>query len=241
MATRQYMAGRKKYARPQAVLFADQPPVFIENGQPSPAYPGGIEASSNYGNTSILGNSFIILSDHNRNPINMSFTRYENKQRMVNAQLRSFYVNEKMTIDLSWNMLPSRAYSTKPDFSQSTGLADIVRSANIDHDDNPETPTQTKEITSSGSKYFPDQEYTVDGGAGGAEILAWYKSHRGPFWVYLSYDNFASTGYADSNYGNLANYTDFYFVYITSFNYSVEKRGSNNHDMWNISLTLEEV
>jgi hypothetical protein len=30
-------------------------------------------------------------------------------------------------------------------------------------------------------------------------------------------------------------------MYITSFNYSVEKRGGTNYDFWNISVTLEEA
>jgi len=237
MATQQYMNNRKRYARPQAVLFADLPPVFL-NGV---ATPPGFELSSDYGSNDAEGNSFIILSDHNRGPINISSNRFENRQRMVNAQMRSFYVSEKRTIELSWSMLPSRAYSTNPDFSQLTGLPDIVRSASVDNDNNPATPNQTRDISAYGSRYRADQEYTADGGAGGAEILAWYQTHRFPFWVYLAYDNFASAGYDDANYGKLANYTDFYFMYVTSFNYSIEKRGANNFDMWNISITLEEV
>lgn len=210
MATQQYMTGRKRYARPQAVLFADLPPVIL-NGV---ARPPGYELSSDYGLNDPTENSFIVLSDHNRAPISISTTRYENRQRMVNAQLRSFYINEKATIQLSWDRLPSRAYATNPDFNQSTGLSDLTKTTN---------------------------EYTVDGGAGGAELLAWYKTHRVPFWVYLSYDNFAVNGYEDSDYGKLANYTQFLYMYITDFNYTIEKRGSNNFDMWNISITLEEV
>jgi hypothetical protein len=210
MATQQYMNNRKRYSRPQAVLFADNAPVFL-NGV---ARPPGFELSSEYGATDISENSFIILSDHNRAPINISSNRFENRQRMVNAQMRSFYVSEKRTIELSWDRLPSRAYATNPDFSQSTGISDLTKTTD---------------------------EYTADGGAGGAEILAWYQTHRVPFWVYLSYDNFASSGYEDADYGKLANYTDFYFMYITSFNYSIEKRGADNFDMWNVSITLEEV
>jgi hypothetical protein len=30
-------------------------------------------------------------------------------------------------------------------------------------------------------------------------------------------------------------------VYFADFNYTVVKRGGNNHDLWNISVTLEEV
>ena len=210
MATQQYMNNRKRYSRPQAVLFADNAPVFL-NGV---ARPPGFELSSEYGATDISENSFIILSDHNRAPINISSNRFENRQRMVNAQMRSFYVSEKRTIELGWERLPSRAYALNPDFSQSTGISDLTKTTD---------------------------EYTADGGAGGAEILAWYQTHRVPFWVYLSYDNFASSGYEDTDYGKLANYTDFYFMYITSFNYSIEKRGADNFDMWNVSITLEEV
>ena len=210
MATQQYLNNRKRYSRPQAVLFADNPPVFV-NGVGAPP---GFELSSEYGDNDTTENGFIILSDHNRAPINMSSTRYENRQRMINAQMRSFYINEKMTIDLSWDRLPSRAYSSNPDFSQSTGLSDLTRTT---------------------------EEYTADGGAGGAELLAWYRAHRGPFWVYLSYDNFATVGYEDSNYNNLNRYTEFYLMYITSFTHAVEKRGANNHDMWTVGITLEEV
>jgi hypothetical protein len=210
MATQQYINNRKRYSRPQAVLFADQPPVFV-NGV---AAPPGFELSSEYGNNDATENGFIILSDHNRAPISMSSTRYENRQRMINAQMRSFYINEKMTISLSWERLPSRAYATNPDFSQSTGLSDLTKTTN---------------------------EYTVDGGAGGAELLAWYRTHRGPFWVYLSYDNFATAGYEDTNYNNLTKYTEFYLMYITSFTHTIEKRGANNYDMWNVSINLEEV
>ena len=213
MATVQYMNNRKRYARPQAVLFADQPPIFVGTSNAT-AVPPGYELSSDYGLNDPTDNGFIILSDHNRAPINLSSTRFENRQRMVNAQLRSFYVSEKMNLELSWNRLPSRAYSSNPDFSQTTGLSDLTKTTD---------------------------EYTADGGAGGAELLAWYRSHRNPFWVYLSYDNFATAGYDDEDYGRLAKYTEFYLMYITNFNYSIEKRGANNHDMWNISITLEEV
>ena len=238
MATQQYMNNRKRYSRPQAVLFADQAPVFV-SGRAVP--PGSEIASAGYNPQPEDEDSFIILSDHNRAPISMSSTRFENRQRMVNAQLRSFYINEKVTIELSWDMLPSRSFKTRPDFNQTTGRPDVVSTKSVDRDRNPATPNTTAKIESQGSLYEADQQYTVDGGAGGAEILAWYENHRGPFWVYLAYDNFATYGYDDEDYAKLANYTDFYYVYITSFSYSIQKRGADNFDMWSISLTLEEV
>jgi hypothetical protein len=34
----------------------------------------------------------------------------------------------------------------------------------------------------------PHKSYTTDGGAGGADMLEWYDSHKGSFWVFLAYD-----------------------------------------------------
>lgn len=210
MASNQYLSNRQRWARPQAVLFADNPPVFVDGK----ALPPGYELSSNVTNLNTTNNGFIILSDHNRDPISIAQTRFEQRQRMANGQMRSYYIGDKININLSWNLLPSRAYAINPNFAQVDGSSGLTNT---------------------------DSEYTADGGAGGAEILAWHQNHRGPFWVYLSFDNFATYGYDNASYGNLADYTQFSLMYITSFNYSVEKRGANNYDMWNISMTLEEV
>jgi hypothetical protein len=39
----------------------------------------------------------------------------------------------------------------------------------------------------------------------------------------------------------LNRYNQIVQVYFSDFNYSVVKRGATNHDLWNISVTLEEV
>ena len=62
--------------------------------------------------------------------------------------------------------------------------------------------------------------------------------------MYLAYDKY--TNYSDgeeenSRFSHLAEYNEIMQVYITNFNYSVVKRGGSNHDLWNISVTLEEV
>ena len=36
--------------------------------------------------------------------------------------------------------------------------------------------------------------FTVDGGAGGNELLEWYKGHPGSFWVLLAYDRYPVAG-----------------------------------------------
>jgi hypothetical protein len=84
-------------------------------------------------------------------------------------------------------------------------------------------------------------EFTSDGGAGGVELLDWYENHTGPFWMFLAYDKYSNFGKEDADYGHLAQYNQIMQVYITDFNYSVVKRGGSNHDLWNISVSLEEV
>jgi hypothetical protein len=42
-------------------------------------------------------------------------------------------------------------------------------------------------------------------------------------------------------YQNLATYSEVLEVYFSSFTYNVVKRGATNHDLWDISISLEEV
>jgi hypothetical protein len=84
-------------------------------------------------------------------------------------------------------------------------------------------------------------EYTTDGGAGGAEILDWYKNHQGSFWVYLSYDNYKNLENTSNPYNSLPYYSQITEVFFSKFDYSVERRGGSNYDFWSISATLEEV
>lgn len=82
---------------------------------------------------------------------------------------------------------------------------------------------------------------TVDGGAGGNELLDWYNNHTGSFWVYLAYDKYTDFGKTDAAYGHLAQYNDVVEMFISDFNYEVVKRGGSNFDLWNVSVTLEEA
>lgn len=211
MTTSQYINGRKAYARPQAILFSNSPGT-LSNGI---YVPDGDEI----GNASSNGGDFLILSDHNRRGLDLSPQRIENRQRMVNGRMRSYWVADKKQLSVSWEMLPSRAFASDPNFNTTTGV-----------------PTSTLE------------EYTVDGGAGGVELLDWYENHYGTFWVFLSYDKYSEftvggvSGQKNANsYTHLYEYAERLEMYITNFTYSVEKRGRTNYDMWNISMTLEEA
>jgi hypothetical protein len=217
VATNAYMSGRYKWYRPQGMLWSDTVGT-LSNGA---FIPSGFETYSDLSELSASQleqydtNQFLVLSDHNRSPISAAPTRIEQRTRMANGTMRSYHIADKLTISTSWAMLPSRSYSTRPDFDQTNGLSQYSGVLN--------------------------EEYTADGGAGGAEMLRWYEEHTGPFWVFLSYDKFTNFGDDAAAYQNLNKYSQMLQMYISDFSYSVVKRGQRNYDMWDISVTLEEV
>ena len=245
-----YMSGRKKYSRPQALLFADTPGTIVEDTE-NPIIIDAVEYDNLYYLPSgyeigvdgaiieneELADNFIILSDHNRSPIDFSYERIESRQRTVNGRMRSYHVADKLKINLSWQMLPSRAYNDIPAFDANGIPTDLVTS--VDHDNNSETPN--KSIGFSGSPYYKDQQYTVDGGAGGVDLLDWYETHQGSFWVFIAYDKFNSFTRNRAGMRQIQKYNQVVEMMFSDFSYSVEKRGGSNYDFWNVSLSLEEV
>jgi hypothetical protein len=215
MATAAYMTGRKRYQRPEAVLWSNNSGtltsgLYVPNGfEVGAVVPGGTDQD--------LIDQFLILSDNNRGEINFNQQRIEKRQRTINGRMRSYHIADKLSISMSWNMLPSRAYFEVADFS-STGTSPYKNTLG---------------------------EFTTDGGAGGVAILDWYQSHPGPFFMYLAYDkysNFKTGGeITDASFGHLAQYNQIIEVYFADFNYSVVKRGGSTYDFWNINVTLEEV
>jgi hypothetical protein len=255
MATNAYMTNRKKYGRPQAMLWANNPgtaqgglyiPSGFEVGQTRPV--DALEED--------LVNEFLVLSDDNRSSLQFNSLRIEKRERMINGRMRSYHVADKLELSTSWTMLPSRSFSSFPGFNESGRADSLVKSVDhddnlatpdkllvreIDHDNNPLTPKKIVEQY-SGSPYYKDQQFTSDGGAGGLEILDWYSSYKGSFYVYLAYDKYTDFADDDPNkYSRLSQYNEILEMYISNFTYSVEKRGSSNHDLWNISVSLEEV
>jgi hypothetical protein len=202
-ATSSYISGRKKYSRPQAMLWSDNAGTISEGVR----IPMGNEKED-----------FLILSDHNRGEIGISQQRIETRQRMINASMRSYHIADKVSISCSWTRIPSRSYSRNVNFN-SAGQS-----------------------TLSGAT-----EYTVDGGAGGVEILDWYEGHTGPFYVFLAYDKYNNDSFkvagnvTDESFNYLSIYNDIRLMYFSSFDYSIEKRGGTNFDFWNINVSLEEA
>jgi hypothetical protein len=225
MASKDYLLGRKKWSRPQAMLWSDSAGTLVDGIW----VPTGYEKLSDETGLSQnqLDNSFIILSDHNRGEITINTQRIEQRKRMINGTMRSYHNADKLVINTSWAMLPSRSHSVRPNFNQNTGLS-------IYNKETPERPAD-------GSPYTQQNEYTADGGAGGNEMLTWYQEHTGPFWVYLAYDKYSEFGDNSESFGKLAQYNQVLQMYLASFDYTVVKRGGSNHDMWNISISLEEV
>jgi hypothetical protein len=195
MVSNAYLNSRKKWIRPQAVIFSNNSSGILDG------YPqiSGTERED-----------FIILSDHNRSDIAFSTNRLENKKRMVNGHLRSYHIADKMNVSFAYNLLPSRSYDGDPEFDNN-GVAAVPGLS----------------------------EYTADGGAGGAELLEWYDLNTGSFYMFLSYDKPQS--FNTTIYENLDKYSDVLEVFISDFSYNVVKRGSTNHDLWDISISLEEV
>lgn len=210
ISTSTYISGRKKYSRPQAMLWADGPGT-VSNGIIIP--------TNSLGDPAVEKEDFIICSDHNRKEISINQQRIESRQRMINGTMRSYHIADKVAISVSWERLPSRSFSRNVIFD-SNGKAVM-----------------------SGT----DQEYTVDGGAGGVELLDWYENHSGPFYVYLGYDKFNNNSFKvvgnveDESFNHLGVYNDIKMMYFSSFDYTIEKRGGTNFDFWTISVGLEEV
>ena len=215
-----YLTNRKKWGKPQAMIWSRTPGEVVKDSGPGVGLvgPKGVE-----------GTDFIVISDHNRSPISMDMQRIESRSRMVSGNMRSYYTDDKVTINTSWNLLPSRAYQTS-----------------MELDENAQPMSERSPYSQSPYDALPpNSEYTADGGAGGTDMLDWYYNTIGPMWVFLAYDRFDNTagalnGDGTSNQFNLnANYTDRKKMFFSAFNYSVEKRGL--YDMWNISVSLEEA
>ena len=220
MATNAYMAGRKKYQRPQALLFADNEGIKVDGFH----IPEGDEIGSLGASVDGYG-EFLILSDNNRSPIDFKTVRIEKRERMINGRMRSYHTADKLTLTVSWDMLPSRAFDTY---------------AGFDANGNPNMAIIPEIRTNP-------LEFTTDGGAGGVELLDWYKNHSGSFWVYLAYDKYTNfkdvfeTANVDERFANTNKYNEVIEMFFTDFSYSVQKRSGLNFDFWNVSLTLEEA
>jgi hypothetical protein len=308
MTTESYISKRKSSTRkrPQGLLFAED---FTYNEELELYLPTGDEINSDGDNQ-----SFLILSDDNRSPIQVGKERIEKRERMINGRMRSYHIADKINLSVSWSNLPSRSFGMNPNFAsgieysiiavastddgqkiqfttatsnnfyvgarvQLTGVAGITEPQRVtdvegdtfkilgtgtavlnnakakvvegqaqglllevERSDDPNTPDIVEsniEIKSSGSRFYKDQQYTTDGGAGGNDLLTWYENHPGSFYVLLAYDKYED--FSSDKYSKLGRYNQAVEVYFSDFSYTIEKRGQLSHDFWNVSFSLEEV
>ena len=87
----------KKYLRPSMIILSDDMPIAGTGG--------------NAGKWE-LGTTFLYLTDDGRGEVGVSPQRIENKQRMLNGRMRSYYVADKNTFSTSWENMPSRKTAT---------------------------------------------------------------------------------------------------------------------------------
>jgi len=213
MANASYIRGRWAIdglrTRPQAILWSDNFGT-LDSTTYTNQYTGASASIQLAVPNGTEYNNFLMLSDHNRSEMSFRKNRIENRKRMINATMRSYHVADKLEVSFSWENLPSRSFNKEPAFNSNTGK-----------------PTA-----------LDLKDYTVDGGAGGVEILDWYENHKGAFWMLLAYDKYNEFG--SNPYQYLGQYNQLIQVYFSSFNYTVVKR-SGIHDLWNIDVSLEEA
>lgn len=117
MATSGYMTGRKRYQRPQAVLWSDNAGTLSSGLYVPTGYEVGAVVPD--GTASTLIDQFMVLSDHNRSEISFNTERIEKRQRTINGRMRSYHIADKLNISFSWNNLPSRSHALVADFNSS--------------------------------------------------------------------------------------------------------------------------
>jgi hypothetical protein len=140
------------------------------------------------------GTEWIKVSDHNRAPLDISWERFETRNRMVDTTLRRYTVGKKRTLQCDWTSLPAK-----------------------------------KDFTYQGKQGMS----TVDSGMSGEEMEAFHNTHDGMFEIQLRKGNDEAKTLSDST-------IEIVKVMITDFSKTVEKR-SGAVDLWNVSVSLEEV
>lgn len=75
--------------------------------------------------TSVFSN----VTEHNRRPIEVSTNRIEQTVRMANGTLRKFYIDDKKTFSISWDMLPATTTYTTDGNWGAKNLIDFYESS----------------------------------------------------------------------------------------------------------------
>jgi hypothetical protein len=208
----EYVSG--DFGRPNYMTFANNRGRYFNDGPTKLWLPEGAENTD-----------YILVSDHNRTSDAFTPERIGARKRMINGTMRSYHVTDKISQSTSWEDLPSRAYSTLEGYPE-WALYEATK-----HTVSPSDPVV---------------KFTVDGGAGGLELLKWHQQHHGSFWVFFSFDGVPVRMNSTTVFQG---YSRVYEMVITEFDYETTRRSPGFQcgsdmlyvDLWNVSMTLEEV
>lgn len=220
MIAPKYMSGRKKYARPQAMLFSDNPGEVLTDNEPlSPTF-----GQSFYVPTGDEFNDFIVLSDHNRSEISFKSERIENKVRTINGRMRSYHIADKVNISTSWENLPSRSATSPLRFAESG--ATVLDSS------------ETAFTVDSGAAAVDILDWYENHQGSFWVFLSYDKFTNYDIQQNEDLENYPYNNYPYDKFGE---YNEIIEVFFEDFQYDVVKRGRSTHDFWNISFSLQEV
>ena len=142
-------------------------PLRLQNGLYVPyGYEVGVNPDDIQDQT--LADQFLLITDDNRKAIEFSEQRIEKRERMINGRMRSYHIADKLSISLTWENLPSRSHGLYPTFN-SSGKTSLI-------DEGLREPGTDSSFSQLPNITIQNQQYTTDGGAGGAELLDWYEN-----------------------------------------------------------------
>jgi hypothetical protein len=72
---------------------------------------------------------FTSVTEHNRQPIEVSTNRFEQATRMSNGTLRKFFITDKKQFSISWTMLPATTAYTTDGYWGAKNLIDFYESS----------------------------------------------------------------------------------------------------------------
>jgi len=270
MTTATYFEGRYKYARPQAVLWADNSGTVVNKW-----YATDLVADLTSGSnlvTLTTGTTANIIPGHNVSRVSGTGAFSATAKVAAIVSSTEFTVSEAHTASGTVSF-QTGSFLYVPDGSEPENFLFLSDHNRSPIDFAPERIEKRERMINGRMRSYhiadkkglslswdmlPSRAYagpplhdnsgntsvysnTADGGAGGNELLQWYKDHKGPFWVYLAYDNYKAFGDDLGAYGHQGQYNEILEMYIADFSYSVEKRSQNIGDLWNISVKLEEA
>lgn len=208
-------------------------------------------------------NSTIKLSEHNRQPISIQTNRIEKQQRMSNGTLRKFFIADKKSISISWNMLPSfstftadggyGAMDIKSFYEGSASKASGALSGKslFDVTIRYGGPSNVTNISSNGTTVT----YTSANNFSTGNIISLYGNNPSAYNLSnvsvasATSSQFTVTNAASGAFvsGGEAFKTETFSMIFTSCSFEVVKRNVKEvstdtaQEFWNVSLSMEEV